>query len=176
MGSLFESGLLAVGVALLAASVLMGVRRKRAAQAGRPTARDKLEELQHRSAVRGDLESLMVEIEAMARRMGAQLDAKAVHLEMLLREADARVEQLKGAGAGVGARVGSESKGGGEANGEVTGDPSPSPGADGLRRESLTRAVAALADEGLTGREIATRLGEHQGTVELILGLRASRV
>ena len=56
---------------------------------------EQLERLKQARGMRGDLEQLMVEIEQMAKRMGAQLDAKSMRIERLLDEADQRIEQLQ---------------------------------------------------------------------------------
>lgn len=170
--SLLKTLLPAAGVALIVASLLMAIRKRRKGGGGGGggggaaglTAREHLDRLKNTEGMRGDLESLMVEIEELARRLGAQLDAKAVRLEGLIERAEAAAERLEAA--------------------ERTPPPAPlpaprstpSPPPDSLSplNDPLTRLVYALADEGLTARDIALRLGEHTGKVELILGLRNS--
>jgi hypothetical protein len=141
-----------------------------------------------------DLESLAVEIEEMARRLSAQLEEQAIRLERLAAEADrqiARLEELTAAGR--------QSKSP-AAPPAANPDPGPMPAtlrsASSLNRpgeteaanpaaatrtateatppvDSLARNVYQLADAGLAPPEIARRLGEHVGKVELILALRA---
>lgn len=92
-----EHWVLFLGVALLFAAVMFGIR-KRTRGGGRPkalTPQEHVERARQMRGMHGELEGLMVEIEELARRFSAQLDAKAMHLESLLREADQRIETLR---------------------------------------------------------------------------------
>lgn len=84
-----------LGVLLILMSVLMGIRKRRRRQANQVTAREQLERGRDQRAVRGDLESLMVELEQMSRRLASQLDAKSIQLERLIAQADERIEAMK---------------------------------------------------------------------------------
>jgi len=174
----FSDLLLVAGVALVTTSLLMIYRKRRRRAAQRPTPHEQIEQMRQRRGVRGDLEDLMVEIEQLAKRMGAQLDAKSIQLEQVLREADQRIEQLSGlcrekqahdafedshrSGLAPAGGVGSDPPTGAVSTG---GDPS---------EKAMVKAVYALADQGLTPADIANRLGELVGKVELILALRGS--
>lgn len=143
-----EHSLLLAGVLLIIMSLMLGIRKKRRRIRQRGSARDQLERLKEQTAVRGDLEQIMVEIDQLARQMGAQLDAKSIALEKLIRNAEqtiARLEQLH----------------------HVAADRPALPAGD-----PQTTRVYQLADEGLSAIEIAQKLDEHVGKVELILSLR----
>lgn len=141
-----DDALLPLGVLLIIVALMLGIRKKRRRIAQRGTAREQLERMNQETAVRGDLEQLMVEIEQLAKRLGAQLDAKTLALEKLLHEADQVIEKLeRGAGPT-----------------EPPADPQ-------------TIRIYRLADEGRSPMEIAQELDEHVGKVELILALRKAR-
>lgn len=141
-----DDALLLLGVLLIIVALMLGIRKKRRRIAQRGTAREQLERMNQETAVRGDLEQLMVEIEQLAKRLGAQLDAKTLALEKLLHEADQVIEKLeRGAGPT-----------------EPPADPQ-------------TIRIYRLADEGRSPMEIAQELDEHVGKVELILALRKAR-
>ncbi|MEM1354868.1 MAG: hypothetical protein AAGH88_08295 [Planctomycetota bacterium] len=160
-----EVGLLILGIMfIIAAMFSLGRSRKRSAQ-GKVTARDNLERARQRQGVRDDLESLMVDIEQMARRLSAQLDAKAVQVEKANREADERIAQLLALREQL-ARPGDP-----QAMDLTDPAPAPSPG-DPAEGDPLTHQVYALADQGLGPGDIARQLNEHAGKVELILALR----
>lgn len=152
---------LLAGIALVALSLLMRLRKRRQRQGLEPTAQEKVERMRQLRGMRGDLEDLMVEIEALARRFSAQLDAKSLQLEKLIEEADRRIERLAGA-AGPQERP------------RGLGDPqTPPPSPEAIAPDdALARAIHDLADQGVAAADIASRLGEHIGKVELILALR----
>ena len=85
-----------LGVVFITAWLVLRIRKRGARNATQPTAREQMERYKTRDAVRGDLEGLMVDIEQLARRLGAQLDAKSRQLETLLEEADQRIAALGG--------------------------------------------------------------------------------
>lgn len=166
---------LLLGLVLVTVSLMMKLRKRRKQSAAAPTSRERLEQMTQHRGLRGDLETLMVEIEQMARRLGAQLDAKAIRLEKLLDEADEKITRLGGDASAAGharAAVGCEGAGGtggngsrGEAGSAVALQDQPPP-------DELTASVYRLADQGLEPAAIAERLSEHVGKVELILALR----
>ncbi|MCC7205415.1 MAG: hypothetical protein IT441_10075 [Phycisphaeraceae bacterium] len=85
-----------LGVVLLATGMVMMYRsRRRRAMAPRITPQEQVERWRQEKGLRGDLEELMVEIEQLAKRMAAQLDAKAARIEQLLEEADQKVTDLE---------------------------------------------------------------------------------
>jgi hypothetical protein len=137
---------------------------------------------------RETLDHLMVEVQELTRLCAAQMENRALRLEKLIREADERIARLEAlehatrsadpwdAGRGgppslrydnprphapSGASTSARPSQGGRASLLAEDDMDP-----------LTRRVYTLADQGLTPVEIAGRLEEQVGKVELILALR----
>jgi hypothetical protein len=157
-----------LGLALILTSLVLIVRRvRRVAGQPMPTAHELVEQSRQVRGVRADLERIMVEIEQMAKRMGAQLDAKALRLEQLLAQAEAKIRRLD-AGASAGPAAEGDS-------GTAADPPATVAGANAPEHDPFARSVYALADQGLDSLQIAQRLGEHAGKVELVLALRSVR-
>lgn len=164
----WEVGLLIVGIMFIIAAMFSLGRSRRKSASGNLTARDALERAKQKQEVRNDLESLMVDLEQMARRLSAQLDAKTMQVEKANREADERIAQLEALKAElvrpttIASRVEQ-----GSSDSSLHAHDQPPADAD-----PLTREVYALADQGRGPADIARELKEHQGKVELILALR----
>ncbi|MEM9882163.1 MAG: hypothetical protein AAF800_04510 [Planctomycetota bacterium] len=156
-------GLLIVGIIFISAWLIMRARKRLRDGPNHTTATENLERYRQHEGVRGDLESLMVDIEQLAQRLGSQLDAKAVRLEKLIDDADLRLSQLRQADLDAHANAApprpEEVKPVGQAEPGSPADP-------------LTADVYRLADIGKTASTIARELDEHVGKVELILALR----
>lgn len=150
---------------------------------------EQLERIRQARGMRGDLEQLMVEIEQMAKRMSAHLDAKSVYLQRLLDQADERIETLRAleknkasaasptrepAMAGSksydasGAAASSSSENDSVQSSDASADDADEPD------DPLARQVYALADQGKDSHAIARQLEEHVGKIELILALRSA--
>lgn len=174
-----------LGVLLITIGMMMGIRGKRRRASARGSARDRVDELRQKQAVRGDLEQLMAEVEQLAKRFGTQLDAKTMHMERLLDEADRKIAELKQLEQTRQHAMMLQAS----APAHYTPPPSPSPEPPALAPaehnpppvahppapspdEALKRSVCALADRGVDTVEIAKQLNEHVGKVELILALR----
>ena len=157
--------LLVLGLLLVTMSLLMRLRRRHKKRSIEPTPHESLERMRQMRGMRGDLEDLMVEIEQLAKRFGAQLDAKTVQLEQLLVEADAKIERLHTVQSRVSDR-------------QDTSTHTASPGTDAtpsdIPDDPVARSVYELADAGNNSAEIARALNEHVGKVELILALRGA--
>lgn len=106
-----------------------------------------------RPAESDDLRRLMAEATELAAALSAQLDERAERLQRLIDEADAR----------LGTRLPRD-----EPAGVHEEEPRAIPAAD-----PLAQRIFDLADEGLTPVQIAQRLDQHTGKVELILALRS---
>jgi len=166
-----------LGVLLITIGMMMGIRGKRRRANARGSARDRVDELRQRQAVRGDLDQLMTEVEQLAKRFGTQLDAKTMQMERLLDEADRKIAELKQLEQARREAMSLQSP---QASylkpqapethppSHVPHPPSPAPSPD----DALKRSVCALADRGVDPVEIANQLNEHVGKVELILALR----
>ncbi len=127
--------------------------------------------------VEQQMQNLLVELSSMARQITAQLDTRAARLELLLKEADERLAELRTAMPG---------------NGEPNPLPSlppvvemnPEPIATAAEEpmalpvvtpqpsENRHAEVYRLADQGIEANEIARAVNRPTGEVELILALR----
>lgn len=125
------------------------------------------------------MQSLVIELEQMSRQIGAQLDTKAAKLEVLIGQADRRIEELK--------RLGQRADSGEISNvsavraselatrmtdsliaGRIGGE------ASGLAALAKHQEIYDLSDSGQNAAAIAGKLRRPKGEVELILALRAS--
>jgi hypothetical protein len=194
--------LLAAGVLLFTIVFYRRVRMQRAKPTPSSTPpRDRLDQIRSQAASRHDLTSAMTEVEELTRRCAAHLDNKAARLEYLISLADERLARLEAltseahhappsavrppqppAGAGMphdapappGSASGDELR---LRNAVESAASPPRRAPDPLAspaRDPLTQRVYDLADQGVSQLEIAQRLDEQIGKVELILALRAS--
>ncbi|MFN0132091.1 MAG: hypothetical protein ACKVW3_06115 [Phycisphaerales bacterium] len=95
-----------------------------------------------------DLQRLMAEATELVDELSARLDAKAERVQQLLDEADARLDLPAAAQA---------------AEPDYPAEPA----------DPLMQRIFDLADEGLSPVQIAQRLDQHTGKVQLILALRS---
>jgi TolA-binding protein len=171
-------GIPVVGVLLITMSMMMGIRKKRRRSQAQGTARDRVEELKQRHEVRGDLEQLMVEIEQLAKRFGAQLDAKTVQMERLIDEADRKISELKQIEQSRQDASKLQQALASPFDSQTNQPPPPNPQSSTPGPQSsspddaLKRSVYNLAEQGHAPPEIARKLDEHVGKIELILALR----
>jgi len=134
-------------------------------------------------SVEREMSNLLVELSEMARQVTAQLDTRATKLELLMKEADDKIETLRALQGSAPSSSSSSSL-------------SPPPTSPALRqsvaeREALMQPldaplsppsepaidprhaeIYALADQGRTPVDIASHLGRPSGEIELILALR----
>jgi hypothetical protein len=142
--------------------------------------------LTQQKALEREMNTLVVELHNMARKMSAQLDTRAAKLEQLIADADQRLALLKQLG---------------QIDGDISPAPRPAvtekddaPRMRLVRDEPLEtaakpfetsnlelpddrpderhRAIYELADAGLSAPVIAQRLSRPAGEIELILALR----
>jgi hypothetical protein len=106
--------------------------------------------------VERQMNNVLVEMATMARQISAQIDTRAVKLEALIKEADAKITRLKRLSEG-------------ETPQEAT---AILPAAQKARDDARHTEVYTLADQGVDAVEIAKRIGRQRGEVELILALR----
>lgn len=180
-------------VGVLALVYLTVIRPQKKKQQADPLARGPSQGLlAQQRAVERDMTALLVEYEGMMRAMTAQLEMRSAKLELLIRDADAKLAELRAAAAAVAAaptpaippappalarsaaspsRVNPPAKDDSGAGFDVE----PEPDAPVPREAEPPHAdVYALADEGQTYRQIAHRLDRPYGEIELILALRPS--
>ncbi|MCE9591326.1 MAG: hypothetical protein K8S99_12470 [Planctomycetes bacterium] len=170
--------LLYAGLALLAAwGVMWFVRRYKD---GRPRQErhammpeEKIERGKQERGAKDDLETLMIEIDDMTKRVGSRLDAKIAQVERAIREADERIAELQRVqGAGTVPQVQAPRPSPTVVTtGRTPSPPQPvTPAAEPA--DELSRKVYNLSDSGKSAVEISRQLREHIGKVELILALR----
>ncbi len=144
-----------IGAAVIAMFFMMLSLRRRQQQARRPR-QEPLPPLRSPLAspeLRRDLDELMVELQELSRKIGAEIDTRFAKLEAAIRDADRRIAVLNRLARGQ----------------EATPLSDPTPASDGDTRHQVDYE---LADAGLTPVEIARDLGKTPGEVELILNLR----
>jgi hypothetical protein len=134
-----------------------------------PLAKSPPSSLAQQRAVEREMTHLLVELSEMARQISAQLDTRAMKLELLIKEADEKIARLQSA-APPDASV--------MAAAEAALGTAPSPARQSTERptpeaESRYRPIYELADQGSAAEEIARQLDRPRGEIELILALRA---
>lgn len=203
--SLIPNMLMMVGMVILVFLMMRALRRTSQANKARAntmgTPSERIAEIHQRAEQSmGPSEKLMVDAEAMARRLGAILDNKAARLELLIEEADMKLDQLNRAMNRTDAPMGRTQD---EAADRPrppmrTLDPSVLDRArleqDQQEREtrvagritpeqrqrevpeppeiSISDQIQELALQGKSSKEIASELEQPIGQVELILNLR----
>jgi len=88
-------GLALIGVLMIIFALRSMGRKRQKKTYSRDSARDHVDRARQKQGVRDELEALMVDINRMAKDLGAQLDAKIVRIEQASREADERIAQLE---------------------------------------------------------------------------------
>ena len=128
--------------------------------AARPSARELVEQLRnHPRLVAAGAQGHAAILEDTARRLSALLDNKSRRLEKLIDDADQRI-------AALGLRTDATAT-------RPTAAVTPPPRSNGgPPKDALTQDVYELADAGRNSVEIAQRLDEQVGKIELILALR----
>lgn len=151
---LFPTMLLAFGTLILVITITRLLRKATTRQRTRvaESPREVITRVRtEATASREPLSTMMAEASELSRTLAKTLDAKAARLELLIEQADERLQTLRELVASV------------QPNG--TG-----PSASG----QLDRQVANMADEGCDAIQIARKLHCSIGEVELILALRQS--
>lgn len=161
----WQYGIAVVGILFIIMAMFSLGRARKRTTASRDTAKDHIDRARNQQGVRNDLESLMVDINRMARDLGGQLDAKIIRIEKATQEADERIAQLQAL---------RDSLSNPSAMGDVNADQLVTPQADAADADPLTKQVYALADQGKGPHDIAQQLDEHVGKIELILALRTA--
>jgi len=167
--------LLPAGIALISVWLMMRLRKRRRSGEGEIlTAQEQLERHKQMRGMRGDLEDLMVEIEQMARRVSAQLDAKASRVEKLLDRVERRIaefEAMEARSPDTGNRAGGAAEGDKRASADRPeaddraggGDPGAGPSARPLEPGPSSPREAAISP-GAAGASAAG--GESRSTDE----------
>ncbi|MGP1272507.1 MAG: hypothetical protein ACTS22_04170 [Phycisphaerales bacterium] len=145
--------------------VVLGKTRKRAVQrSAEPqlAPAERIAAIRAKAEAEGGAEGRTAQVAQRVRELTAVLDTRIEHLDILIAQADERIRRLEEL----------------EATASLPEDLARGDRASSASRPSPPGAVAGkeaiyeLADQGLTPGEIAARLGQHAGKVELILALR----
>lgn len=175
MTSLLPGALMAFGVLVLIMIMIRMLKRNlsRNAPAQEGTPRERIERIRAEASARSPTESFQADAEELTRRLGAILDNKAARLELLIEEADDRLAKLDRAnlGASVQTRPVEHDAGAFRATVPEPVRAAPPPPAE-AQIDPTQRQIYDLADSGLGPVEIAQRLDQPIGQVELILNLR----
>jgi hypothetical protein len=153
---------LVVGVLATMYLVMRGRMKKRKDPLERPSM-----SLSQQRQIERDMNGLMVEMLDTARQMTAQLDTRAARLEVLMKEADARLAALNAATGSAPAGSASTGLASVVPAPLPVGTPAPETPPDPRHAE-----VYLMADQGRSAQEIARKLNRPNGEVELILALR----
>jgi hypothetical protein len=195
MPLMVESGISSTDLLLLAAIVVaiitvLNMRRRRRPLDGSPKQyrREIDSATAQSSAVKRNMEQLLIELEELSRNINAQIDTKFAKLERSIVDADKRISALRilidearrvGGGSGDRSEGPGEQLGGGEAAARPSADaplepPDEQRGGAGRRPDERYQRIYELADRGLSPVQISQEVGQETGEVELILNLRNS--
>ncbi len=125
--------------------------------------------LSQHKAVERDMQNLLVELSEMSQQITAQIDTRAAKLDLLIREADEKIAELRAAtdgAAGVSAAREIDSY-----RLPTTSTAPTTSSHDDPRHAD----VYNLADQGKSSPQIASELGRPSGEIELILALRGKK-
>ena len=181
------------GVAILAVIFTLSARKKLVRRANTPSpAREQYERLKRQAEPGDDADVANARLHERAQQLAAVLDNKAARLEQLIADVDRRIESIEQAATAE--RTGEQPLQ--QANSATGNDvpvetervvepkdgiqhaipPQPSQRHDtAASLDPLTRSVYQLSDAGLSSVQVAQRLDEQIGKVELILALRPAR-
>ena len=125
--------------------------------------------LSQQRSVERQMQNLLVDLSDMARQMNAQIDTRAAKLEQLIKEADERIAALRRVDGAAPQKMPTE-----PVATSPPIEPAPSIQVPTLSFELDPRhaEIYSLADQGAGVSEIAKRVGQPTGEIELILALR----
>ena len=159
--------MLLIGAALMAMFFMMLSMRRWQQRAQRPRPDPPLPSLRPPTPereLRRDLESLMVELQDLSRKISAEIDTRFMKLETAIRDADRRIATLNRLSRGQEAPPLAEAS--------APAAPAAGDSAASVAADSRHQVVYELADAGFSPVDIARDLGKTPGEVELILNLR----
>ena len=150
--------LLAAGLLIVYVAILRPMRARKKDPLARTPQQPSLAQ---QRAIERDLSALLAQLTATAGEMTSQIEAQAVRLQALLREADEKINELR------------------SATSAASRPPAPRDNVDHIPATAAVDPqhveIYGLADQGRSPREIARRLNRPHGEVELILALRETK-
>ncbi len=173
MKDLAPGALLAFGVLMLVFVVIRMLKRNlaRNARTNQGTPRERIEQIRTQASVRNPTEGFQADAEELTRRLAAIMDNKAARLELLIEEADDRLARLDRASLGAGVSMHAPDQDPG-AFAPPASEPARAPAIAQTHIDPTQQHIYELSDTGLDPVEIAQRLDQPIGQVELILNLR----
>jgi len=167
---LISNSQMAILAFVIGATVLVMISTRRRIRDSQNTprayAREHLTRIKEERAVMGDVESVMLQLEQLAREMTGKIDTRFAKLEKSIRDADARIAELQRLIRAADGNAGVDL---------IVDDSGPSlePTSEvGDRYGSIRQLHAA----GLSPVQIAEQTGQATGEVELILALHRDGV
>lgn len=159
---------LMIGAALAAAFYLL-VLRPKMRKGGRSDPLDRTGELSRQRGIEREMSAILVELTDMTRQVSAQLDTRAARLEVLIQQADQRIAMLQSLQGDDRRNLDGISR-----ENRTTLQAAPASHSASLSPDDPRHSeVYALADQGNSATEIASRLGRPNGEIQLILALRS---
>lgn len=162
--------LLVAGVALLVI-VLMGNIKKKARRGSVEEdlePRERIQSIREQAQTTSALQNRTAEAAEITRELTALIDNRSERLEILIQQADERIARLERLSQEAEERLTPRHA---EMREQVR-SPAGGSGSSTLASEALKQQIYDLADQGHASGEIAQRLNQHAGKVELILALR----
>ena len=184
----FRYILLIIGLGMIAFFALARTRRRVARSQAKSSlsAQERVTQARGSHEVSDRIGELMAELADLARQINGELDTRTARLELLLREADRKIAVLKQTSVSVSTKMAAleasgspgDEGGDGDEAGEMAG--AEDQGAENrdypLPDTPGNRQVIELIEQGLSGSEIAERLGRPMGEIELIMALRGKKI
>jgi hypothetical protein len=168
---------------VLCATVIMIVLLRRhqfRSTSRREMSRDHIARIRDQHKLRESMDELLLQLEEVSRRVGAQVDTKFAKLETVIRDADERIARLEGV-LGRSGDTRPQPRAPGSAKREGAGE-TPAGGTDTPAAPNPAeppdprfQRVYELIDAGSSPIKAAEQLGLPLGEVELILDLRDLR-
>jgi len=179
-----------LGIVIFTTAMVAWTRRRLTRKPLNPRAatRQRAAELKQRNNAEGDIRDLLLELEQAAREITAQLDTRYRKLELVMRDADNRIAELRRLSGTRGSAnaatpvstsrldiiVGDEDVEPASATVPTSATVSASTRTVAPRGNDFER-VCALADQEMAARDIAARVQRSLGEVELMLAMRGAK-
>jgi hypothetical protein len=144
-----------IAIILMMRGITRRIRGKSAMTSREAEAR--IPSLREQMDVRNNLQKLLVDLQELARQINGHIDTRFCKLEVLLKEADRKIQQLE--------MMGLKGK---------SSLPEAAPGPRAEKSDPGRELIYKLADGGKSSLEIARELNKNTGEIELILSLRRS--
>jgi len=171
------TSLLFVALAVVVLTLVMRSTGKRVQQSRAnqdASAGERYQELQEQSKAMRDVGDVMLELDKLARHVQGQLDTRFVKLETVIRDADKRIETLNNLLSNTKQKPSLDITLESETPFDQPIIESNSPVASNLENDRYS-SIYRLSDEGFSAEEIAHKVDQTTGEVELILALKKTK-